>query len=296
MTGETNYKPFHNPMAMQMWHNKYRLKEQDGTPIDLTVYDTWRRVAKSLAANEVDKEYWEEEFYSVLESFQFIPAGRINAGAGTDRNVTLFNCFVMGTIPDSLVGIMDALKDAAVTMQAGGGIGYDFSTLRPQDAPVKGVAATASGPLTFMDVWDSMCRTIMSAGVRRGAMMATMRVDHPDIFKFIDAKRDPNRLRMFNLSVLATDEFMQAVKDNAQFDLRFGGKVYRTVSARGLWDHITQATYAYAEPGVIFIDRINQENNLSYCESIQATNPVVSSLASLWGLSAWICEPCRNAR
>ncbi len=273
MTENTNYAPFHNPMAAQIWDMKYRLKEQDGTPIDQDVYATWRRVAKALAQCEDDPEYWEDQFYSVLQSFQFVPAGRINAGAGTDRNVTLFNCFVMGTIDDSLTGIMDALKDAAVTMQAGGGIGYDFSTVRPQDAPVMGVAASASGPLSFMDVWDAMCKTIMSAGVRRGAMMATMRVDHPDIFKFIDAKRDPQRLRMFNLSVLVTDEFMKAVKENAQFPLRFGGKVYRTVSARGLWDHITQATYAYAEPGVIFIDRINQDNNLSYCETIAATNP-----------------------
>lgn len=268
-----NYNPFKNPMAEQIWDMKYRLKEQDGTPIDNTVQDTWRRVAWALAEPETNRALWADKFYSVLERFQFIPAGRINAGAGTDRNVTLFNCFVMGTVQDSLSGIMDALKEAAMTMQAGGGIGYDFSTLRPVDAPVKGVAATASGPLSFMDVWDAMCKTIMSAGVRRGAMMATMRVDHPDIFKFIDAKRDPNRLRMFNLSVLVTDEFMQAVKDNAQFDLVFGGKVYRTVSARGLWDHITQATYAYAEPGVIFIDRINKANNLSYCETIAATNP-----------------------
>lgn len=260
-------------MAMQIWDMKYRLKDQAGNPIDQTVQDTWRRVAWDLAGPEQDRKYWADKFYSVLENFSFIPAGRINAGAGTDRNVTLFNCFVMGTIPDSLSGIMDALKEAALTMQAGGGIGYDFSTLRPEGAPVKGVAADASGPLTFMDVWDAMCKTIMSAGVRRGAMMATMRVDHPDIFKFVDAKRDPNRLRMFNVSVLITDEFMQAVKDDAKFPLRFGGKVYRTVSARGLWDHITQATYAYAEPGVIFIDRINQDNNLSYCETIAATNP-----------------------
>jgi ribonucleoside-diphosphate reductase alpha chain len=273
MTRIANYNPFKNPMAEQIWDMKYRLKEQDGTPIDNTVQDTWRRVAWALAEHEDDRSLWADKFYSVLERFQFIPAGRINAGAGTDRNVTLFNCFVMGTVLDSLSGIMDALKEAAMTMQAGGGIGYDFSTLRPVDAPVKGVAATASGPLSFMDVWDAMCKTIMSAGVRRGAMMATMRVDHPDIFKFIDAKRDPNRLRMFNLSVLVTDDFMQAVKDNAQFDLVFEGKVYRTVSARGLWDHITQATYAYAEPGVIFIDRINKANNLSYCETIAATNP-----------------------
>jgi len=268
-----NTTPFKNPMAEQIWDMKYRLKEQDGTPIDLTVQDSWRRIAWALAENETNRAYWADKFYAVLERFQYIPAGRINAGAGTDRNVTLFNCFVMGTVHDSLTGIMDALKEAAVTMQAGGGIGYDFSTLRPIDAPVKGVAATASGPLSFMDVWDAMCRTIMSAGVRRGAMMATMRCDHPDIFKFIDAKRDASRLRMFNLSVLVTDEFMQAVKDNAQFDLKFNGKVYRTVSARGLWDHITQATYAYAEPGVIFIDRINKANNLGYCETIASTNP-----------------------
>lgn len=269
----SNYAPFANPMAMQMWDMKYRLKEQDGTPIDLTVQDTWRRIAKDLARVEVHPDHWEPIFYRALENFSFIPAGRINAGAGTDRNVTLFNCFVMGTIPDSLSGIMDALKEAAMTMQAGGGIGYDFSTLRPAGAPVKGVAADASGPLTFMDVWDAMCRTIMSAGVRRGAMMATMRVDHPDIEKFIEAKRDPMRLRMFNVSVLVTDEFMKAVKDGAQFPLRFNGKAYKTVSARALWDKITLATYHYAEPGVIFIDRINQDNNLSYCETIAATNP-----------------------
>lgn len=269
----TNYAPFKNPMAMQIWDMKYRLKDKDNIPIDLTVQDTWRRVAWALAEPENDRKHWSDQFYSALENFSFVPGGRINAGAGTDRAVTLFNCFVMGTIPDSLSGIMDAVKEAAITMQQGGGIGYDFSTLRPEGSYVKGVAADASGPLSFMDVWDSMCRTIMSAGVRRGAMMATMRVDHPDIFKFIDAKRDPNRLRMFNLSVLVTDDFMDAVKTSSQFDLRFNGKVYRTVSAKGLWDHIMQATFGYAEPGVIFIDRINQDNNLSYCETIAATNP-----------------------
>jgi len=269
----SNYAPFANPMAMQIWDMKYRLKEQDGTPIDITVHDTWRRVAKDLASVEKDSAYWEDEFYRVLEGFRFIPAGRINAGAGTDRNVTLFNCFVMGTIPDSLDGIFDMLKEAAITMQQGGGIGYDFSTLRPEGAPVKGVAADASGPLTFMDVWDAMCRTIMSAGTRRGAMMATMRCDHPDIEKFIEAKRDPNRLRMFNVSVLVTDEFMRAVENDEQFPLRFNGETYKHVSARSLWDKITLATYHYAEPGVIFIDRINQDNNLSYCETISATNP-----------------------
>lgn len=268
-----NNSPFHNPMAEQIWDMKYRLKAQDGTPIDDSVEDTWRRVAKDLARVEKDQDYWEEVFYGVLESFGYIPAGRINAGAGTDRNVTLFNCFVMGTVPDSLHGIMDMLKEAALTMQAGGGIGYDFSTIRPKGAEVKGVAAEASGPLTFMDVWDAMCRTIMSAGVRRGAMMATMRCDHPDVVKFVEAKRDSASLRMFNLSVLVTDPFMEAVKADGDWDLVFNGKVYKTIKAKSLWDKIISATYHYAEPGVIFIDRINKDNNLSYCESIAATNP-----------------------
>jgi ribonucleoside-diphosphate reductase alpha chain len=260
-------------MAEQIWDMKYRLKKQDGTPIDDSVEDTWRRVAWSLAAPEKDQEYWADQFYSVLRAFSFIPAGRINAGAGTDRNVTLFNCFVMGTVPDSLAGICDMLKEAAMTMQAGGGIGYDFSTIRPAGAPVKGVAAEASGPLTFMDVWDAMCRTIMSAGVRRGAMMATMRCDHPDVEKFVEAKRDPARLRMFNMSVLVTDPFMEAVKADASWDLVFDGRVYKTIKARALWNKIMGATYHYAEPGVIFIDRINDDNNLNYCETIAATNP-----------------------
>jgi len=187
--------------------------------------------------------------------------------------VTLFNCFVMGTVPDSMSGIFDMLKEAALTMQQGGGIGYDFSTIRPRGADVLGVSADASGPLSFMDVWDAMCRTIMSAGSRRGAMMATMRCDHPDVEDFIAAKSDPARLRMFNMSVLVTDPFMEAVKADGSWDLVFGGKVYKTVQARDLWNKIMQATYDYAEPGVIFIDRINAANNLNYCETIAATNP-----------------------
>jgi ribonucleoside-diphosphate reductase alpha chain len=265
---------FRTPIAEQMWDMKYRFKEYDGTPIDLTVHDTWDRISKHLASCEKDPDYWAGEFYEALESFKFIPAGRINAGAGTgDRKVTLFNCFVMGTLEDSLTGIYDGLKDAVVTMQQGGGIGYDFSTLRPQGAEVKGVASDSSGPLSFMDVWDASCRTIMSAGVRRGAMMATMRCDHPDVEKFIEAKRDPVRLRMFNMSVLVTDKFMVAVKNDDTFDLVFGGKVYKTIKAKSLWDKIMSATYHYAEPGVIFIDRINAMNNLNYCETIAATNP-----------------------
>ena len=264
---------FSAPIAEQIWDMKYRLKEADGTPIDRTVEDTWRRIARALASVEKDPAYWEEKFYEALEDFKYLPAGRITAGAGTGRSVTLFNCFVMGTIPDSMSGIFDMLKEAALTMQQGGGIGYDFSTIRPKGADVKGVAADASGPLSFMDVWDSMCRTIMSAGSRRGAMMATMRCDHPDIEDFITAKSDAARLRMFNVSVLVTDAFMEAVKADGPWELVFDNKVYRTVQARDLWNQIMQSTYDYAEPGVIFIDRINQSNNLAYCESIAATNP-----------------------
>ena len=256
-----------------IWDMKYRLKAADGTPVDRTVEDTWRRIARALAAVEADPAAWEGRFYAALEDFRFLPAGRIVAGAGTDRDVTLFNCFVMGTIPDSLAGIFENLKEAALTMQQGGGIGYDFSTIRPKGAEVKGVAADASGPLSFMDVWDAMCRTIMSAGSRRGAMMAVMRCDHPDIEDFVAAKSDPARLRNFNLSVLVTDAFMAAVKADGPWDLVFGGKVYRTVQARDLWNRIMRATYEYAEPGVIFIDRINAMNNLAYCETIAATNP-----------------------
>jgi ribonucleoside-diphosphate reductase alpha chain len=264
---------FTAPIAEQIWDMKYRLKEADGTAIDGSVEDTWRRIARSLAEVEAEPAVWEDRFYGALEDFKYLPAGRITAGAGTARSVTLFNCFVMGTIPDSMGGIFEMLKEAALTMQQGGGIGYDFSTIRPKGAGVKGVAADASGPLSFMDVWDAMCRTIMSAGSRRGAMMATMRCDHPDIEDFIGAKADAARLRMFNLSVLVTDDFMAAVKADGSWDLVFDGKVYRTVQASDLWNRIMRATYDYAEPGVIFIDRINKANNLSYVETIAATNP-----------------------
>ena len=264
---------FAAPIAEQIWDMKYRFKDADGKALDITVEDSWRRIARDLASVEKDAETWENKFYGALEDFKFLPAGRITAGAGTARKVTLFNCFVMGTVPDSMGGIFDMLKEAALTMQQGGGIGYDFSTIRPKGALVKGVAADASGPLSFMDVWDSMCRTIMSAGSRRGAMMATMRCDHPDIEDFITAKSDAARLRMFNVSVLVTDPFMEAVKADKSWDLKFDGEVFRTVQARDLWNKIMQSTYDYAEPGVIFIDRINKANNLNYCETIAATNP-----------------------
>ncbi len=260
-------------VSQQIWDMKYRFKQADGSPIDRTIEDSWRRVADAVASVEADPAAWAPRFYAALEGFRFLPAGRIVAGAGTGRAVTLFNCFVMGTIPDDMGGIFEHLREAALTMQQGGGIGYDFSTLRPKGAPVRGVGADASGPLSFMDVWDAMCRTIMSAGSRRGAMMGTLACDHPDIEAFIDAKRDPARLRMFNLSVLATDAFMRAVEENAPWPLQFGGAVRRVVQARDLWNRIMRATYEAAEPGVIFIDRINQRNNLGYCETISATNP-----------------------
>jgi ribonucleoside-diphosphate reductase alpha chain len=262
-------------ISQQIWDMKYRLKDERGQPVDNDIPDTWNRIAAALAEAEEPeaRARWTAEFRSALEDFKFIPAGRIVAGAGSARHVTLFNCFVMGTVPDDMSGIFEHLREAALTMQQGGGIGYDFSTIRPKGARVKGVGADASGPLSFMDVWDAMCRTIMSAGHRRGAMMATLACDHPDIEAFIDAKRQPGRLRMFNLSVLVSDAFMTAVKEDAPWQLRFGETVYRTLQARELWDRIMRATYAYAEPGVIFIDRINARNRLHYCESIRATNP-----------------------
>jgi ribonucleoside-diphosphate reductase alpha chain len=260
-------------ISQQIWDMKYRLRGADGAVVDKTIEDSWRRVAEALAAPEREAALWADRFATALAEFKFLPAGRILAGAGSGRNVTLFNCFVMGTIPDDMSGIFTHLREAALTMQQGGGIGYDFSTLRPKGAPVKGVGADASGPLSFMDVWDAMCRTIMSAGYRRGAMMATLRCDHPDIEAFIEAKRQPGRLSMFNLSVLITDAFMRAVKEDAPWELQFAGTTFKVLPARDLWDKIMRATYAHAEPGVIFIDRINRRNNLAYCETISATNP-----------------------
>lgn len=264
-------------ISERIWDLKYRFKEPDGRPIDRTLNETVWRVARAAAEPEKGgkraRERWAQRFYDTISDFGFLPAGRILAGAGTNRSVTLFNCFVLGTIEDDLGAIFDGVKDAALTMQRGGGIGHDFSTLRPKGAQVAGIGADASGPVSFMDVWNSMCRTIMSAGNRRGAMMATLRCDHPDIEAFVEAKSDPARLRNFNLSVLVTDAFVDAVRDDRSWELVFGGKVYRTLQARALWERIMRSTYDFAEPGVVFIDRINARNNLRYCEEIQATNP-----------------------
>ena len=265
-------------ISRQIWDMKYRFRARpngDGVG-DATPWPTvgpgwrWRWWPPKSRTNNCSQA---RAFAHALTGHKFLPAGRILARAGTGRAVTLFNCFVMGTIPDSMEGIFSALREAAITLQQGGGIGYDFSTLRPKGTLVAGVGADASGPVSFMEVWDAMCRTIMSAGSRRGAMMATLACDHPDIEEFIAAKRVPGRLSNFNLSVLASDTFVAAVKTDGDWELKFGGRVYRTLKARALWDRIMRSTYDYAEPGVIFIDRINQQNNLSYCETISATNP-----------------------
>ncbi len=266
-----------SPISEHVWQRKYRLQSAGGEPVDRTLEETWRRVARTAASVEKGgrraREQWAERYFEALADFGFLPAGRIIAGAGSGRQVTLFNCFVMGRIEDDLSSIFDNVKEAALTMQQGGGIGHDFSTLRPKGALVRSIGADASGPVSFMDVWDAMCRTIMSAGARRGAMMATLRCDHPDIEDFVAVKADPARLRNFNLSVLVTDAFVQAVRADRPWDLVFGGHVYRTVRARDLWERIMRATYEVAEPGVIFIDRVNAQNNLAYCEEIFATNP-----------------------
>ncbi|MEW5961954.1 MAG: adenosylcobalamin-dependent ribonucleoside-diphosphate reductase [Pseudomonadota bacterium] len=268
---------FAAPIAEEIWNLKYRLRDPAGTPLDADLDATFRRVAAAAAAAEKGgkrvRERWARRFHEAIADMGFLPGGRILAGAGARRTVTLFNCFVMGRIEDDLAAIFEHVKEAALTMQQGGGIGHDFSTLRPRGALVRSIGADASGPVSFMDVWDAMCRTIMSAGARRGAMMATLRCDHPDIEAFIDAKREPARLRNFNLSVLVTDAFLSAVKADAKWDLVFDGKVHRTVAARALWERLMRATYEVAEPGVIFIDRVNALNNLAYCEEIHATNP-----------------------
>ena len=272
-------------ISNMIWDTKYRFKTPDGEPVDKTVEDTWRRIARDLAKVEPGnmRAQMEDRFYQALEGYGYLPAGRITAGAGTGRNVTLFNCFVMGTIPDSMEGIFENLKEAALTMQTGGGIGYDFSTLRPRGTLVKGVGSDASGPLSFMDVWDTMCKTIMSAGSRRGAMMATLRCDHPDIEDFITAKQDPTRLRRFNVSVLVTDAFMEAILADRDWDLVWDGKVHKTMPARDLWNLIMRSTYNQAEPGVIFIDRVNERNPLKYCETIASSNPCGEQMLPPYG-------------
>jgi ribonucleoside-diphosphate reductase alpha chain len=292
MTGPTN------ELSHFLWETRYR--DADARPAENGIEDTWKRVAQAVAAIEKTPAEWSERFLALLRGFRFLPGGRILAGAGTTHVVTPFNCFVMGLIDDSIEGIFEALKEGAITMQHGGGVGYDFSTLRPRGSRAPTTGMVASGPVSFMRVWDAMCATILSTGARRGAMMATLRCDHPDVEEFIDAKLAPEALRHFNLSVQVTDAFMQAVTDDAEWALVFpereqadpgGGKVARVerlwsgggaplscrvhkiLRARDLWARIGRSAYASAEPGVLFIDRINASNNLGYCEHLSATNP-----------------------
>ncbi|MBZ9574529.1 ribonucleotide reductase N-terminal alpha domain-containing protein [Modicisalibacter sp. MOD 31.J] len=257
--------------------------------------DVYDRVAQGLAANEEVPSDWVSVFRNAL-TLGFVPAGRIMSAVGTDIQATLINCFVQpigdcidGLDADGKPGIYTALAEAAETMRRGGGVGYDFSAIRPKGALVKGTHSKASGPISYMRVFDRSCETVESAGARRGAQMGVLRVDHPDIEAFIDAKNDAGELTNFNISVGVTEAFMQAVRDDEEWELehsaepavdtdetykrRDGKWVYRCVRARDLWDRIMASTYDHAEPGVLFIDRMNSENNLYYCEKIEATNP-----------------------
>jgi ribonucleoside-diphosphate reductase alpha chain len=296
--------------SQDIWDSKYRLKDQKSNPIDKDIDGTYQRVAKAIADVEKPKlrVEWNEKFLWALRNGA-IPAGRIvsNAGAKEHKPATsTINCTVSGTIKDSMVDILDMVKEAGLTLKAGCGIGYEFSTLRPKGALVAGAGASTSGPLTFMDIFDAMCRTISSAGGRRGAQMATFDIAHPDIRDFISAKREDGRLRQFNLSCLITDDFMQAVENDQEWELVFPAnnqeakdpkckiiyrswantagyvtnaqnevacRVYKKISARSLWDLIMRSTYDFAEPGFILIDKVNEMNNNWFCEDIRATNP-----------------------
>jgi ribonucleoside-diphosphate reductase alpha chain len=227
------------------------------------------RVAGAL---QEDGEHY-QAFRSILLDMRFLPAGRIQAAMGSPRQTTPYNCYVSGTIEDNSEDIMIKAGEAFQTMRLGGGIGYDFSTLRPNGDLIRSLDSRSSGPVSFMGIFDAVCSTVASAGHRRGAQMGVLRVDHPDIEEFVEAKNNSHRLTNFNVSVGITDAFMKAVKDNTEFDLVFNGRVYRTVNARPLWDKILRSTWEWAEPGVLFIDRMNQKNNLHYIETIAATNP-----------------------
>ena len=250
------------PISEEIHTMKYRGKGE-------TFKEAMSRVADALK----DDEDHYNNFKGILYDMRFMPAGRVQSAMGAPRTVTPYNCFVSRTIEDSMEGIADASKEAAKTMQLGGGIGYDFSTLRPRGSLIRSLDSRSSGPLSFMQVFDAWCKTIASAGHRRGAQMGVLRVDHPDIEEFIAAKNNSDNLTQFNISVGVTDKFMDAVINDEDFDLVFEGRVYKTVNAKNLWDSILRSTWDWAEPGILFIDRINEANNLHYCETIAATNP-----------------------
>ncbi len=274
---------FDQDIIEDIWREKYRFSDEE-TPLQ-----SHRRVADAIYENDPDEKQ-RELAYEALVAGRWMPGGRIHAGAGTPRDVTLINCYVSPAIGDSHSDVADALRLAMLTMHQGGGIGMDFSTLRPKGAEVTETATSAAGPVAFMGLWDAMCATIMSSGSRRGAMMATLADNHPDLMDFIRAKQGTGRLTNFNLSVLVSDDFMEAVRNDGQWDLGFSippsskpvdktttkgspWYIYERLSARDLWKQILRSTYEHSEPGVIFIDRVNASNNLGYCEEIRATNP-----------------------
>jgi len=250
------------PACEQVHKTKYRLPNE-----------SFAEACARQAASMADDEQHRIAFKDILVNQRLLLAGRVQSAMGAPKNVTAFNCFVSGTIEDSMDSIMDKAKEAAETMRRGGGIGYDFSNIRPSGDRIVSLGSPASGPVSFMRIFDAVCDTIMSAGLRRGAMMAVLRVDHPDIEHFIRSKRDEGSLTNFNISVGVTDEFMAAVTKKDTFDLVFNSRVYDTIDASSLWDEIMRSTWDWAEPGVIFLDQINKENNLQYLEDIAATNP-----------------------
>ena len=250
------------PISVELHAQKYRQKDE-------TFDQMVGRLSKTLSDGKMHEHHLKE----IFGHQHFMPAGRVQNAIGSSRLVTSFNCFVSRTIEDSMEGIMTAAHEAAITMRMGGGIGYDFSTLRPRGDLIKTLDSHSSGPLSFMKIFDAVCGTISSAGHRRGAQMGMLRVDHPDIEAFIEAKTNSTNLTNFNISVAVTDDFMMAVEAKKAFPLKFNGQIHRWIDAAELWNKIMQATWDWAEPGVIFIDRINQMNNLWYCEEIAATNP-----------------------
>jgi len=250
------------PISIELDEMKYR---QPG--------ESFREKCSRIADSLKDSDEHYHAFRDALLDMRFLPAGRVQAAMGAARQVTPYNCFVAPTIPDTMAGIMATAGVAAETMRLGGGIGYDFSTIRPKGDLISKTGSPASGPVSFMRIFDAVCGTVASAGHRRGAQMGVLRVDHPDIEEFIRAKQNTINLTNFNISIAVTDKFMEAVKTNSGFDLVWGGKKYRTINARNLWNEIMRSTWDWAEPGVLFIDRINEMNNLHYIENIAATNP-----------------------
>jgi ribonucleoside-diphosphate reductase alpha chain len=258
---QTKYGP-KTPLAKELHRDKYRQKGED-------FRDYGIRVAGHLS----DGPAHFQALKDILLEQRFLPGGRVQSAAGALKHVTAYNCFVSGTIDDSMASIMQRATEAAETMRLGGGIGYDFSRIRPRGDRIKSLDSQASGPVSFMSIFDAVCQTIASSGHRRGAQMAVLRIDHPDILQFIRAKRNSDKLTGFNVSVGVTDAFMEALFAEREFPLQFGGRVYEMVDPADLWDEIMRTTWDWAEPGVLFIDRINRENNLWYAEDIAATNP-----------------------